>query len=114
MNIHYLEIVTDDIETTCAVYKKIYGVSFGDPDPMLGNAYTAEMQNGGMVGVRLPMSDIEQPVIRPYWLVEDIEDDFQKALDAGAEVAHPPLEINDLGIFAIYNLGGNQVGLWQK
>ncbi len=114
MKIHYLEIVSDDVDTTCVIYQNIYGVSFSDPDPMLGNARTAAMKNGGMIGVRLPMSDTEQSVVRPYCLVDDIEHELQKALDAGAEAAHPPLEIPGLGMFAIYILSGNQLGLWQK
>ena len=38
MQVHYLEIVTPDVDATCAAYEKLHGVSFGDPDPVLGNA----------------------------------------------------------------------------
>ncbi|MCG6990067.1 MAG: hydroxylase, partial [Gemmatimonadetes bacterium] len=35
------------------------------------------------------------------------------AVEAGAEVAHPPLEIPGHGTFAIYIQGGVHHGLWQ-
>lgn len=114
MKIHYLEVVTDDVESTCAHYAHIFGVTFGEADQGLGNACTALCRYGGMIGVRAPLSDSEKPMVRPYWLVDDIELAYQTALDAGAEVAHPPKKINGLGTFAIYILGGNQHGLWQK
>ena len=113
MSIHYLEIVTDDQESTCAVYENSHGVTFSS-EPLLGNARIAPMKNGGLIGVRLPMSDTEQPAVRPYHLVEDIEKAYQMALDSGAQEAHSPLNIPGIGTFAIYEVGGNQLGLWQK
>lgn len=79
----------------------------------LGNARTAAMPGGGLVGVRAPMHDVEQPVVRPYWLVDDIETAVAAAVEAGGEVAHPPLEIPGHGTFAIYIQGGIHHGLWQ-
>src|SRR5688500_12050819 len=32
MHIQYLEIVTTDVETACALYSKMHGVTFSDPD----------------------------------------------------------------------------------
>jgi predicted enzyme related to lactoylglutathione lyase len=74
----------------------------------------AELAGGGRVGVRAPMHESEKPVVRPYWLVDDIEAALATAVASGAEVAHPPLEIPGQGTFAIYFLGGTQQGLWQK
>lgn len=113
MGIHYLEIVTEDVDAVCAVYEAASGLKFGEPDPGLGNARTAALPGGGMVGVRAPLRASEEPVVRPYWLVEDIEAAVEAAVEAGAELAHPPLEIPGHGTFAIYFEGGNQHGLWQ-
>jgi predicted enzyme related to lactoylglutathione lyase len=113
MKIHYLEIVTPEVDGVCATYAAANGVRFGDPDPRLGNARTAAMPDGGMVGVRAPMHESEDPVVRPYWLVGDIETAFASALEAGAQEAHPPMEIPGLGIFAIFIQGGVHHGLWQ-
>lgn len=114
MQIHYLEIVSDDIDAICHSYSMVHGVRFGNPDSRLGNARIAQLPDGGMVGVRAPMHDTEQPVVRPYWLVEDIDAAISGFTEAGAEIAHPPLEIPGLGIFAIYSQGNIQHGLWQR
>jgi len=113
MQIQYLEIVTKEVDAVCAAYASTYGVQFGEPDAGLGNARTAALAGGGLVGVRAPLRETEQPVIRPYWLVKDIEAALAAAVHAGGEIAHPPMEIPGHGTFAIYIQGGNGHGLWQ-
>jgi len=113
MQIHYLEIVTPDVDGTCVAYHKLHGVRFTDPDPGLGGARTASLPGGGMLGVRAPMHDTEAPVVRPYFLVDDIEVAAAAAVEAGGEIAHPPMEISGHGKFAIYIQGGIHHGLWQ-
>jgi predicted enzyme related to lactoylglutathione lyase len=114
MQLHYLEIVTKDIDAVCAAYAAANGVQFGEPDARLGNARTAAIAGGGLLGVRAPLHETEAPVVRPYWLVDDIEAAVAAAVAAGAEVAHPPMEIPGHGTFAIYIQGGNHHGLWQR
>ncbi|GJM08397.1 MAG: hypothetical protein DHS20C11_06730 [Lysobacteraceae bacterium] len=113
MQIHYLEIVTPDVEGVCNTYTTATASSFGEPVPALGNARVAELVGGGMVGVRAPMHESETPVTRPYFLVDDIEAALAGAVAAGAEVAHPAMELPNLGTFAIYIQGGIHHGLWQ-
>ena len=113
MPIHYLEIGTPDVDAVCAAYAAANQVTFGDPDAALGNARTAALPGGGMVGVRAPMQEAEQPVVRPYWRVDDIEAAVAAVVDAGAEVIHPPLELPGHGTFAIYVQGGVHHGLWK-
>jgi len=113
MQIQYLEIVTPHVETVCATYAQVHGVTFGDAEPGLGNARTASLPDGGRIGVRAPMHETEAPVVRPYILVKDIETAAKAAADAGGEIAHPPMEIPGHGTFAIYIRGGIQHGLWQ-
>ena len=114
MQIRYLEIVTKDVEGTCAAYAAAIGARFGKPDLSLGDARTASLPAGGLIGVRAPMHPSEDPVVRPYWLVPDIEAAVAAAVGAGATVAHPPMKIAGHGTFAIYIQGGNHHGLWQK
>ncbi|MBI5763999.1 MAG: hydroxylase [Planctomycetes bacterium] len=114
MQIHYLEIVTKDVGAVCAAYAAATGAQFGEPDAGLGNARTAALPGGGLVGVRAPMHETEGPVVRPYWLVDDIRAAVAAAVKAGARVAHPPLEIPGHGTFAIYIQGGIHHGLWQR
>lgn len=113
MQVYYLEIVTPEVDETCECYSKLHGVEFSDGEAGLGNARTAELSNGGMIGVRAPMHETEEPVIRPYLLVEDIDAAAEAAALAGGEIAHPPMEIPGYGKFAIFIQGGNHHGLWQ-
>jgi predicted enzyme related to lactoylglutathione lyase len=113
MQIQYLEIVTKDVDAVCAAYASTNGVEFGEPDAGLGNARTTVLAGGGLVGVRAPLRETEQLVVRPYWLVKDIEAAVAAAVQAGGEVAHPPMEIPGHGTFAIYIQGGIDHGFWQ-
>ena len=113
MHTHYLEIVTPDVDDVCATYARLHGVDFGAPEPGLGNARTASLANGGKIGVRAPMHEQEQPVVRPYLLVDDIDAAAKAAEQAGGEIAHPPMELPGHGRFAIFIMGGIHHGLWQ-
>ena len=114
MQIHYLEIVTREVDAVCAAYAAANGVQFGEPDTRLGSARTAEMPGGGLVGVRAPLRQTEEPVVRPDWLVDNIEAAVAAAVEAGGEIAHPPMEIPGHGAFAIYLQGGIDHGFWQR
>ena len=113
MNVHYLEIVTNEVDAVCATYAQLHGVTFGPGDAGLGGARTAPLPEGGMLGVRAPMNETEAPVVRPYLLVDDIESAAKAAVEAGAEIAHPPMELPGHGTFAIFIQGGIHHGLWQ-
>lgn len=111
--VHYLEIVTPNVDGTCEALEAMRGVSFGEPIPELGNARTEPLEAGGRIGVRAPMRETEEPVVRPYLLVDDIAGAVEAARAAGAEIAMMPTEIPGQGTFAIYVLGGIQHGLWE-
>ena len=113
MKIQYLEIVTPEVDALCRQYSTIYDITFGEPDANLGNARTAKLDSGGMIGIRGPMRETETPVVRPYLLVNDIEAAVESAKEAGAEVAIPPMEIPEHGKFAIVINGGIDCGFWQ-
>ncbi len=95
------------------MHATLHGVSFGEPVAELGNARTATLANGGVIGVRAPMHEAEAPVVRPYWLVDDVAAAVQAAEAAGAEIAHLPMEIPGHGTFAIHIQSGVHHGLWQ-
>lgn len=113
MKVHYLEIVASNVDAVCRAYEAAHGATFGPPDPALGEARTATLPDGSYVGVRASLHESETPIVRPYWLVDDIEAALSAATDQGAEVAHPPLELPGKGTFAIYIQGGVHHGLWQ-
>ena len=113
VQVQYLEIVTSDVDATCEVLAETHGVTFGAPVAGFGNARIAALESGGRIGVRAPLAEHEQPVVRPYLLVDDIGAAIGAAQAAGAQIAMPATEIPGDGTFAIYLLGGNQHGLWQ-
>lgn len=113
MQIQYLEIVTPDVDAICKTYSAMYGVTFNDADQNLGGARTAKLAGGGVLGVRPPMRDTENPVVRPYVLVDNIQASVDTAAKAGAQVALPPMEIPGHGTCAIVIQGGIESGLWQ-
>ncbi len=113
IDVHYLEIVTAETDATCDGLAQSHSVAFSEPIAELGNARTAGLKDGGRIGVRAPMGE-EQPVVRPYVLVDDIHAAVRTAEAAGAEVLMPPTEIAGQGTFAIYYLGKIEHGLWQN
>lgn len=113
MKIHYLEIVSLDVDAVCLAYEAVHKINFGEADSSLGGARTGALPDGGIIGIRSPLRDTETPVVRPYWLVEDLEAAIAAVRAQGAEIAVPPMEIPGKGKFAIYLLGSNDHGLWQ-
>ena len=66
------------------------------------------------IGVRAPLAQHEQPIIRTYLEVEDINRALKDAEAAGALIACPPTKQGDTGTWAITILDGVQFGLWQR
>ena len=60
------------------------------------------------------MHAAEEPVVRPYALVEDLDAAVATAEAAGAEIALPSMELPGEGKIAIYIQGGIHYGLWQS
>ena len=87
--------------------------AFDDPVAALGGARTAPLAGGGLVGVRAPLRDDEEPVVRPYWLVDDVQAAVAGIEEKGGTIALPPMELPGHGTIAIYLLGGSDHGLWQ-
>ena len=114
MLVHYVEIVCRDVAAQCAALERVHGLSFGPAVADLGQARVAEAADGSLIGVRAPLAEHEQSIIRTYLAVDDIARAVKDAEAAGAEVAYPPTRQGDTGTWAIYVLGGVQMGLWQR
>lgn len=114
LKIQYLEIVSPDADALCKQYSKVHGITFSEPKANFGNARTAKLSDGGLIGIRAPLRSSETPVVRPYTLVKDIEASVAAAADAGAKIAMPPMKISGHGSFAIVIHGGIECGLWQN
>lgn len=113
MTVHYLEIVSKDVDALVELYSRAYGLSFGAPDADLGQARVAARPDGTLVGIRAPLAAHEEPIMRTYLAVADIERAVKEAAAAGAMVAYGPTEQGKRGTFAIVIQGGVQHGLWQ-
>ena len=113
MKLHYLEIISLEVDAICTTYEAAHNVQFGEADELLGGARTCNLTDGSIVGIRGPLRDTEDPIIRPYWLVKNIEKAVSAVEAQGAAIAVPPLEIPGRGIFAIYIKGAVDHGFWQ-
>ncbi|HKI77768.1 MAG TPA: hypothetical protein VKA26_04435 [Ignavibacteriaceae bacterium] len=111
-SVHYLEIVTPDVESVCNLYTKSYGWEF-QAIPELGNAQVAEFPDGSLCGIRAPMSEMEKPIVRTYLRVGDLETSVKKAAESGANILLGKMELPRRGIIAIYEIGGIEHGIWQ-
>jgi predicted enzyme related to lactoylglutathione lyase len=114
MAVHYVEIVSNDVDTLTGLYERIHGLSFGPPDSDLGQARVATGAGGTLVGIRKPLAAHEQPIVRTYLAVDDIQQAVKKAEEHGATIAYPPTRQGRRGTFAIVIQGDAQHGLWQR
>ncbi len=114
MRMHYLEIVCRDVAAQCAALERAHGLSFGPEQADLGQARVARAPDGLLIGVRAPLAEHEQPIVRTYLEVEDIARTLEQAEAAGALVAYGPVQQGATGTWAIYVLGEVQIGLWQR
>jgi predicted enzyme related to lactoylglutathione lyase len=114
MVVHYLEIVSSDPDAVVELYGRAHGLSFGPPNPDLGQARVATQADGALVGIREPLAAHEQPIMRTYFAVEDIQHATKKAEESGATIAYPPTRQGNQGTFAIVIQGDVEHGLWQR
>ncbi|MGN6362831.1 MAG: hypothetical protein ACTHNK_20850 [Thermomicrobiales bacterium] len=52
MAVHYVEIVSNDVDSLTELYQRLHGLTFGPPDPDLGQARVATQADGTLVGIR--------------------------------------------------------------
>jgi predicted enzyme related to lactoylglutathione lyase len=92
----------------------MHGLSFGPPDPDLGQARVATQADGALVGIRKPLATHEQPIMRTYVAVKDIQQALKEAEESGAAIAYPATRQGNRGTFAIVIQGNLEHGLWQR
>jgi predicted enzyme related to lactoylglutathione lyase len=112
--LYLVEIVSNDVDALTELYQDLHGLSFGPPDPDLGQARVATRADGTLVGIRAPLADHDTPIVRTYFEVDDIHEAVRKAEEAGAITAYPPTLQGQRGTFAIVFQGEVQHGLWQR
>lgn len=113
-SIHYLEIVTPDVEAARDLYATAYGWRFEAARRQeLGNAFVATLPDGSRCGIRAPLHEQEKPIVRSYLRVRNIDRAVAEAGELGAMIALEPTAIAGHGRIAIYRYGGIEQGLWQ-
>lgn len=112
-SLHYLEIVTPDVNQTADIYRSQFGWHFEEPVAELGNARVAKISGGSRCGIRAPMSPEESPKIRIYLKVDSIAEHIKHLSDSNAEILLERMDIPGHGTIAIYQLGGIEHGLWE-
>ena len=85
MQAHYVEIVSKTVDKQCKALEQVHGLSFGPEVQDLGRAQVAKTPNGVLIGVRAPLAEHEQPIVRIYFAVDDIT----KAVKAAGEMSLP-------------------------
>lgn len=111
--VHYLEIVTPDVEAARLLYSTAFGWHFQAPVPELGNALVATLPGGSLCGIRAPLHAAETPVVRPYVRVADLERATREAGRSGATILLESMVLAGWGRISIVEVGGIQQGLWQ-
>ncbi len=112
-SIHYLEIVTPDVEAACRHYSTAYGWRFEPAGPELGHSHVSQLPGGSLCGIRAPMHVEEMPIVRTYLRVADIDVATREAERLGAQVLLESMDLGRWGKISIYAFGGIQQGLWQ-
>ena len=109
----YLELVSEDVDALVALHERVHGVSFGAPDPHLGQARVARCADGSLIAIRRPLAAHEQPIVRSYLAVDDIDRAVRDAVTVGAVTVWGPERLGPWGAFAILFHGQLQLALWQ-
>jgi hypothetical protein len=65
-SVHYLEIVTVDVQAACELYSKLYGWQFRAAGSELGGSHVADLPDGSLCGIRAPMHEKEKPIVRVW------------------------------------------------
>jgi predicted enzyme related to lactoylglutathione lyase len=111
--IHYLEIVTPDVEAARQLYSTAFGWTFRTSVSELGNASVATIPGGSLVGIRAPLHAGEVPVVRTYIRVPDPNAAEKEANRIGATILLESMDLAGWGKISTYEFGGIQHGLWQ-
>lgn len=94
------EFMVSDVKKARAFYGKVFGWKFDDSSmPGYTMINTGKEPDGGMMAkpAEAPCCALSQ-----YFLVDDIDKTLAKATKAGAKVAVPKTEIQNVGWFAMF------------
>jgi predicted enzyme related to lactoylglutathione lyase len=111
----WVDLGSPDIDGSIAFYGDVFGWTASEPGPPEAGGYRFFLQDSKMVAGIGPLMNEGQP---PAWLnyvtVADADASASAARDAGATVWVEPMDVMDVGRFAIISdPTGAALGLWQ-
>ncbi len=120
MAVHYLEIVSDDVDMLVGLYQHAHDLSFGPPDPDLGQARVATQSDGTLVGIRKRLAAHEQPIMRAYLEVKDIQQATKKPRSPARRLPIPqpgrattaPLQSSETALVEVSVSSAREARVW--
>jgi uncharacterized protein len=111
----WVDLGSPDVDASIAFYGDVFGWTASDPGPPEAGGYRFFLQDSKMVAGIGPLMNEGQP---PAWLnyvtVADADAAAATARDAGATVWVGPMDVMDVGRFAIISdPTGAALGLWE-
>jgi uncharacterized protein len=96
--IHW-ELMVSDVEKAKSFYTKVFDWTFTAAGPEYTMIQSGTQPNGGMMQ-RPP--GVEMSSLNSYFQVDDLDRTLREAVDAGATVIVPRMEVPDVGWFAMF------------
>ncbi len=114
------ELATGDVQGAKEFYGKVFGWEFQDHE-MGDMTYTMikvpgkECGGGGIWAIPKEQQEHIPPHWMSYILVENLEESVNKAIENGANVIKPAMNVGDYGRMAIFaDPTGAHIAIWQN
>lgn len=93
------ELMTADPERAKAFYQRVFGWKFTSAGPEYELIDTGEAPGGGLLRRPPP---VEKSALNTYFAVDSVDRTLRDAVEAGATVIVPRMEVPDVGWFAMF------------
>jgi predicted enzyme related to lactoylglutathione lyase len=111
----WIDIFTSDPDGARSFYCDLFGWTATEPDPAMGGYFNFSKDGVIVAGGMHNDGSHDTPDRWSVWLaVEDAKSTLDAAVERGAEVVIPPMDVADLGVMAsVVDPGGALIGMWQ-
>ncbi|MEM7060024.1 MAG: VOC family protein [Pseudomonadota bacterium] len=103
-NIHWSELMTNDVDAAKTFYSTTAGWEFDDV-PMHNFTYTVCKVGEAPVAGIMPIASMEQDGVSPHWMtyveVSDVDAVVDKVETSGGKVLTPPFDVPNVGRIAV-------------
>lgn len=112
----WVDLMTPDVQAAYKFYHAIFGWDYDIGGPEFGNYTTARLGSHPVAGLIQSQPDIPQTPIAwgLYFATHNIESDVARAVELGASVISPAMQVGEFGSMAIcVDPTGAMFGFWQ-